>query len=78
MYYQGKKFVTYFLIEKPCSVLPEFEYTYYSRTVLEHINFTLNFKMVSFSFQIFTQDLVILNENSLNLTENSMAKSQIV
>ena len=45
-----KKVRYVFFIEKPCSVLPKIEYIYYSGTLLEHLNFTLEFKMVSFIF----------------------------
>ena len=46
----GKKFVTYFFNEKPYSVLSKFQYMYYSGTLLEHLNSTLDFKIASFGF----------------------------
>ena len=74
----GKKFVTYFFIDKPCNILPNWWYIYCPETLLDHSNFTSDLEVVTFSFLIFTQNIVILNENSINLMGNSMANSQII
>ena len=74
----GKKFVTYFFIEKTCCVLPICYYIYCSRTLLVHLNFNTDFKIVTLSFLVSTQNLVILNENSQNLMKKSMVNRQIV
>ena len=50
IYTIGEKSSLHFFIEKPCSVLPKFYFNYYSGKLLEHLNFTPDFKMVSFSF----------------------------
>ena len=61
MYYRGKKFVTYFFIEKPWRILPKCWYMYCPETLLDHLNFTPDLKMVTLGFLIFTQNSVILH-----------------
>ena len=78
MYYQGKKFVTYLFIDKRCSIMSKCCYIYCSGTLLDHLRFNPDFKMVTLSFLAFTQILVIQNENSQNLLGNSMTNSQIL
>ena len=67
-----KKLITNNFIEKPCSILPKCWYIHCPGTLLDHLNFTPDFKMATLSF------FVILNEISWNLMEYSMANSQIL
>ena len=64
LYYRGKKFVTYFFVEKPCSIMPKCWYIYCPWTLVDHLIFIPDFKMVTLNYLIFTQNSVISNENS--------------
>ena len=57
----GEKVLNVFFIEKPCSILPKCSYIYCPGTLLDHLIFTPDFKMVTLSFLIFPQNIVILN-----------------
>ena len=74
----GKKFVTYFFMKTPCNILPKYWYTYYPGTLLDRFTLSQDFKITTVRFLIFIPFLVRLNENSRNLTENSMSNSQIM
>ena len=58
--------------------MPKCWHIYCPGTLLDHLNFTPDFKIVTLSFLTFTQNLVILNENPQNLMENNMTNSQII
>ena len=58
--------------------MPKCRYTYFTGTLFDHLNFTLDYEIVTFGFLISIQSLVILNKNSRNLLENTMANSQII
>ena len=76
MYYRGKSSLHIFF--KPLSVLPKFSDIYSPGTLLDNLNFTPDFKTVTVSFLIFTQNLVKLSLHSRNSMENSMANSSII
>ena len=65
MYYRGKNLFQVVFVKTPCNISRTLEIFISPETLLEHFNLSQNFKMAK---------VVILTENSRDLTETIMKK----